>query len=223
MEPHVFTDACSNSARRPTRYLRNVPAIADLNVHPASSTFDFIEHYDQIYSSFPLCCMMASFLLSTAPFTNRALSERFNTMSNSAAVPHTHTQSRSAFALADAAPLAGRVFLSAIFVISGASKIAAPAATIGYIESAGLPLAPLGFALAVIVEILGGLALIAGYRTQLVAAGLAGFTLATALAYHGNLADQNQFIHFFKNIAMAGGLLQVVAFGAGRFSLDARR
>jgi putative oxidoreductase len=144
-------------------------------------------------------------------------------MSNSAAVPHTHTQHRSAFALADAAPLAGRVLLSAIFVISGASKIAAPAATIGYIESAGLPLAPLGFALAVIVEVLGGFALIAGYRTRLVAAGLASFTLATALAFHSNLADQNQFIHFFKNIAMVGGLLQVVAFGAGRFSLDARR
>ncbi len=144
-------------------------------------------------------------------------------MSNTAAVSHTLTQSRLPSALADAAPLTGRVFLSAIFLISGVSKIAAPAATIGYIESAGLPLAPLGFALAVIVEILGGLALIAGYRTRLVAAGLAGFTLATALAFHGDLADQNQFIHFFKNIAMVGGLLQVVAFGAGRFSLDARR
>jgi putative oxidoreductase len=203
--------------------LHNVPEAANLDVHPASRTFDFIEPFDQIYSPFPLFCMMASFLLSTTPFTNRALSEGFIAMSNSPAVPHTQTQSRSAFALADAAPLAGRVFLSAIFVISGASKIAAPAATIGYIESTGLPLAPLGFALAVIVEILGGLALIAGYRTRVVAAGLAGFTLATALAFHGNLADQNQFIHFFKNIAMVGGLLQVVAFGAGRFSLDARR
>jgi putative oxidoreductase len=167
--------------------------------------------------------MMASFLLSTAPFTNRALSEGFIAMSNSAAVPHTLTQSRLPSALADAAPLAGRVFLSAIFVISGASKIVAPAATISYIETAGLPLAPLGFALAVIIEILGGLALIAGYRTRVVAAGLAGFALATALTFHGDLADQNQFIHFFKNIAMVGGLLQVVAFGAGRFSLDARR
>ena len=144
-------------------------------------------------------------------------------MSNSAALSHTLTQSRSASALVDAVALAGRVFLSAIFVISGASKLAAPAATIGYIESAGLPLAPFGFVLAVIVEVLGGVALIAGYRTRLVAAGLAAFTLATALAFHGNLADQNQFIHFFKNVAMIGGLLQVVAFGAGRFSLEARR
>jgi putative oxidoreductase len=144
-------------------------------------------------------------------------------MSHSAAVSHTLTQSRSTSTLANAIPLAGRVLLSAIFVISGMSKLAAPAATIGYIESAGLPLAPLGFALAVIIEVLGGIALIAGYRTRLIAAGLALFTLATAVAFHNNLADQNQFIHFFKNIAMVGGLLQVVAFGAGRFSLDARR
>jgi putative oxidoreductase len=106
-----------------------------------------------------------------------------------------------------AAPLVGRVFLSAIYVLSGLSKL----------------FAPLGFAIAVIVEILGGAALIVCYRTRLVAAVLAVFTVATALAFHNNFADQNQFIHFFKNIAMAGGLLQIVALGAGRFSLDARR
>ena len=121
------------------------------------------------------------------------------------------------------ASLAGRVLLSAIYLISGLSKLAAPAATIGYITSAGLPFAPLGLAIAVVVEILGGAALIVGYRTRFVAAVLAAFTVATALGFHSNLADQGQFIHFFKNIAMTGGLLQVVAFGAGRFGLDARR
>ena len=121
------------------------------------------------------------------------------------------------------ASLVGRVLLSAIYLISGLSKLAAPAATIGYITSAGLPFAPLGLAIAVVVEILGGAALIVGYRTRFVAAVLAAFTVATALGFHSNLADQGQFIHFFKNIAMTGGLLQVVAFGAGRFGLDARR
>jgi putative oxidoreductase len=119
--------------------------------------------------------------------------------------------------------LAGRVLLSTIYLLSGLSKLAAPAATIGYITSAGLPFAPLGLAIAVVVEILGGAALIVGYRTRLVAAVLAVFTVATAIGFHSNLADQGQFIHFFKNIAMTGGLLQVVAFGAGRFGLDARR
>jgi len=119
-------------------------------------------------------------------------------------------------------PLAGRVLLSAIFVLSGISKISAPAATLAYISSVGLPFAHLGLAIAILVELVGGVALVLGYRTRLVAAVLALFTIATALAFHSNLADQNQFFHFFKNIAMFGGLLQIVAYGAGRFSLDAR-
>ena len=121
------------------------------------------------------------------------------------------------------ASLAGRVLLSAIFILSGISKVSAPAAMIGYIESVGLPFPTVALALAVLVELVGGIALILGYQTRLVAAALAIFSVATALAFHNQLGDQNQFIHFFKNIAMAGGLLQVVAFGAGRFSLDARR
>lgn len=121
------------------------------------------------------------------------------------------------------ASLVGRVLLSAIFVLSGLSKINAPAGMIGYIESVGLPFPTLALAIAILVEVVGGAALILGYRARLVAAGLAAFSVATALAFHFQLGDQNQFIHFFKNIAMAGGLLQVVAFGAGRFSLDARR
>lgn len=121
------------------------------------------------------------------------------------------------------ASLIGRVLLSAIFILSGFSKLAAPAMMVGYIGSVGLPFPQLALALAIIVEIGGGLALVAGYRTRAVAAVLAAFSVFTALAFHNALGDQNQFIHFFKNIAMAGGLLQVVAFGAGRFSLDARR
>jgi len=119
-------------------------------------------------------------------------------------------------------PLFGRLLLSAIFILSGVSKVAAPAATIGYIESVGLPFAQFSFVIAVLVEIVGGAALVLGYRARLVAAILAAFTVTAAVAFHSDLADQNQFVHFFKNIAMTGGLLQVVAFGAGSFSLDAR-
>ncbi len=119
-------------------------------------------------------------------------------------------------------PLVGRLFISAIFLLSGFSKITNPAGMIGYIAAAGLPFAPVGLGLAIAIEILGGLALVLGYRTRLTAALIAVFTLATALLFHNNLADQNQFIHFFKNIAITGGLMQIVAFGGGRFSLDAR-
>ncbi|MCE0461123.1 MULTISPECIES: DoxX family protein [Pseudomonas] len=125
--------------------------------------------------------------------------------------------------LTSTASLAGRIFLSAIFILSGISKIGAPAMMIGYIGSVGLPFPSLALGIAIAVEILGGAALIAGYRTRTTAAILAIFSVFTALIFHSALADQNQFIHFFKNIAMAGGLLQIVAFGAGRFSLDARR
>lgn len=134
------------------------------------------------------------------------------------ATPNTVT-----FAASSSASLAGRALLSAIFILSGISKVSAPAGMIGYIESVGLPFPTLALAIAVLVELGGGIALVLGYRTRLVAAALAVFSVATALAFHNQLGDQNQFIHFFKNIAMAGGLLQVVAFGAGRFSLDARR
>lgn len=118
-------------------------------------------------------------------------------------------------------PATGRVLLAAIFIISGFGKLMAPAGTIGYIESAGLPFATLAFAVAVAVELGGGLLLAAGYKVRPVAAGLVLFSIVTAFAFHAAVGDQNQFIHLLKNLAMAGGLLQVVAFGAGAFSIDA--
>jgi putative oxidoreductase len=120
----------------------------------------------------------------------------------------------------DALPLVGRLLLAAIFVISGLNKATDPAGTIGYITSAGLPLPQVAFAGAVFVETVGGILLVIGYQTRIVAAVLAAFTLAAAFSFHFDLADQNQFIHFMKNVALAGGLLQVIAFGPGRYSFD---
>jgi putative oxidoreductase len=120
-------------------------------------------------------------------------------------------------------PALGRLLLAVIFLMSGIGKIAAPAATAGYIASVGLPLPYVGLVLAIVAEVGGGLLLLVGYQTRLAAIVLALFSLAAALAFHNNFADQNQMIHFLKNIAIAGGLLQVAAFGAGSFSLDARR
>jgi len=117
----------------------------------------------------------------------------------------------------------GRVLIAAIFLLSGFAKVTAPAATIGYIQAAGLPAPTLAYVAALLVELGGGILLVIGYRTRLVAAALVLFAFATAFGFHHDFADQNQFIHFFKNVAMAGGLLQVVAFGGGRLSVDARR
>ena len=114
----------------------------------------------------------------------------------------------------------GRVLLAAIFVLSGIGKLADPAGSAGYIASVGLPAPQLALWGAIAVELLGGLALIAGYKVRLVAAALAAFSVVTAALFHAQFGDQTQLIMFLKNIAMAGGLMQVVAFGGGRLSLD---
>lgn len=116
----------------------------------------------------------------------------------------------------------GRLLAAAIFLVSGLGKIADPVVTQGYIATTGLPAPILGYGLAVAVEAIGGVLLVIGYRTRLVALGLALFSVATAIFFHANFADQNQMIHFLKNIAIAGGLLQIVAFGGGAWSVDAR-
>ena len=126
-------------------------------------------------------------------------------------------------ALESAAPYLatlGRLLLAAIFLISGFGKVTAAAGTIGYIAQAGLPAPTLAYAVALLIELGGGVLLVVGYQAQLVAAALAVFSLVTAFAFHADFGDQNQTIHFLKNIAIAGGLLQVVAFGAGRLSVD---
>jgi putative oxidoreductase len=120
-------------------------------------------------------------------------------------------------------PLLGRVLIGLPFLMSGLGKVATYGATTAYIGSVGLPLAPLGWAIAVAFEVGGGLLMILGFRARGVATGLAVFTLATAIFFHNNFAVQNQMIHFLKNIMIIGGLLQIAHFGAGRYSLDARR
>jgi putative oxidoreductase len=120
----------------------------------------------------------------------------------------------------DALALAGRILIAAIFVLAGANKAADPAGTIGYIQSVGLPLPEVAYGATVAVELLGGLALIAGYRARIAALALAGFCLVSAAIFHNQLGDQTQFVMFFKNLAMAGGLLFVAAFGPGRYALS---
>ena len=119
------------------------------------------------------------------------------------------------------ASLVGRLMIGLPFAMSGFGKLAAYGATTAYIASAGLPVPPLAYAIAVLVELGGGLLLIAGYQARSVALAMAIFSLAAAASFHNNFADQNQMIHFLKNVMMAGGLLQIFAFGAGALSLDA--
>lgn len=117
-------------------------------------------------------------------------------------------------------PFAGRLLIGLPFAMSGFGKLAALGPTRQMIAAAGLPFPALALAAAIFVELGGGLSLIAGFRTRLVAAALAVFSIATALSFHSNFADQNQMIHFLKNVMITGGLLQIVAFGSGAFSID---
>ena len=115
---------------------------------------------------------------------------------------------------------AGRVFLAAIFFMSGITKISGYAATQGYMEVMGVPgvMLPLVIAL----EVIGGLAIILGWKTKLVAFALAGFSIASAALFHADFSDQMQMGMFMKNIAIAGGFLMLVAQGPGAYALDNR-
>jgi putative oxidoreductase len=119
-------------------------------------------------------------------------------------------------------PLFGRALIGIPFIFSGLGKLAAYTATVGFIGSVGLPLPQLGWLIAVVVELGGGTLLLLGYRAKVVASVLGVFAVATAVFFHRNFADQNQMINFLKNLMILGGLLQVVYFGAGPLSLDAR-
>jgi putative oxidoreductase len=124
--------------------------------------------------------------------------------------------------------LLGRLLLAALFLPAGIGKITGFSGTVGYISSVGLPLPEVGAALALTVEIVGGIALIIGLGTRPAALILALFTLVASFFFHnywGVPADQQmvQQLLFNKNIAVVGGLLTLAAWGAGAWSVDARR
>lgn len=127
----------------------------------------------------------------------------------------------------DTLALIGRVLIALLFVPAGFGKISGFAGVVGYIGAVGLPLPQLGAIVAIVVELGLGLLLLVGYKTRIVSIVLAVFTVATAVFFHnywGMPAEKayvNQLM-FFKNIAIAGGLLSIAAFGAGRFSIDKR-
>lgn len=115
----------------------------------------------------------------------------------------------------------GRVLIATLFVLAGWGKISAYAGTQAYMQHAGVPgsLLPL----VILLELGGGLAIIVGLYTRPVALLLAGFSIIAGLLFHGGSPDQMQQIMLLKDIGLAGGFLFLVANGAGRLSIDARR
>ena len=124
----------------------------------------------------------------------------------------------------DVSALVGRVLLALMFVLAGYGKITGFDGTAGYIASKGLPLPQVGAAIAVVVELVGGLLLIVGWKARRVALVLAIFTAAATYFFHDfwhmtDAAAATNKIMFLKNIAVIGGMLMVWAMGPGRLSI----
>ena len=121
--------------------------------------------------------------------------------------------------------LIGRLLIVALFLPAGLSKLTGFEGTVGYFGSLGLPVATLAVVVAIIAEVLGGIALLVGFQTRIVAILLAIFTLAASIAGHAFWAAPAdaafiQQLLFLKNIAVIGGLLVLASAGAGKFSID---
>jgi putative oxidoreductase len=116
--------------------------------------------------------------------------------------------------------LLGRVLMSAIFIHAGYGKAMAPAATMASFHHLGLPLPVVAYAIALIIELGVATLFLVGFKVRITGLVLAGWCIATAFAAHYHPENREAMIHFMKNVCMAGGFLQVVAFGSGRFGID---
>lgn len=124
--------------------------------------------------------------------------------------------------------LVGRILIALLFIPAGFGKISGFAGTVGYATSVGMPMPTVAVAVGLLIELLGGLALLFGLGTRIAALALAVFTLAASFFFHAYWAlpaDQQmmQQLLFFKNVAVTGGLLAFAAFGAGAWSVDGAR
>ncbi len=124
--------------------------------------------------------------------------------------------------MVDAVVLLARLLMSVVFIHGGIGKLLAPASTMGMFQHYHLPVVGAAYALAIVVELGGGAAVLLGWRTRMVALVLAAWCLATAAIAHWHPASTAQMISFTKNLCMAGGFLLLWAQGAGRFSVDRR-
>jgi len=118
-----------------------------------------------------------------------------------------------------AAP-AGRVLIAFMFVMSGLNKINNYGNTAGWMDAMGVPgsLLPI----VIVLEVLGGAAIMIGWQTRIAAILFAAFSVMSAAIFHADFSDQNQMIHFMKNVSIAGGFLFLIVHGAGNYSLDSR-
>lgn len=115
--------------------------------------------------------------------------------------------------------LAARILLAVLFIGAGTGKLGDVQGFAGYMASGGIP-AFLAWPV-ILLEILGGIALLIGFQTRIAALALGGFSIAAGVLYHFVPADQMQMTMFMKNVALGGGYLALALIGAGQWSVDA--
>jgi len=123
----------------------------------------------------------------------------------------------------NAALLIARILMCILFIWAGWGKIQFFDAQLGRFAGIGIPLPAIVLPLTILLEIGGGILILIGYQTRIVALALAIFSVLAALLAHLNFGDLNQTIHFLKNLVIAGGFLSLMVAGAGAYSLDGRK
>jgi len=117
-------------------------------------------------------------------------------------------------------PLLARILLSLLFLIAAYNKVTHLDPTVGYMGKVGLPMPQVTTWLVIAIESIGGLLVLIGWKTRLVALIMALFTLGTALLGHKFWVDPSQATQFLKNLAIMGGFLMLIYAGPGRISAD---
>ena len=129
---------------------------------------------------------------------------------------------------ASAKPLIGRILLSLVFLVSGSFKIMGYSQIVGLAAAKGIPLAGISIAVAATVEILGAMAMLAGFQVRLVAWLWILYLIPVTFLFHGfwrmqGPEQQDNMAHFLLNLSLIGGLLFVAEFGAGAYCIDSAR
>ena len=120
--------------------------------------------------------------------------------------------------MANILDLLGRILISALFLLSGVFKISNYDGSVDWMESFGIP--EILIIPAIILEVIGPILIIIGYKARIAAGCLSLFCIVTAIIFHNEFSDQMQFTSFLKNIALAGGFLFIVVNGTKDFSIE---
>jgi putative oxidoreductase len=132
----------------------------------------------------------------------------------------TSAQSTTARPLDDYLPVLARLLMCSLFIWDGVLQLRDPAGTVQYFTSLHVPGPQVAVWISIPIHLLGGVAILVGFKTRWAAAVLILLCLGTAFGVHLPAGDMDNMVNFYKNLVMAGGFLYVIAFGAGAISFD---